>query len=487
MKIYLGRNYTNDAFLNLKDCGGIAFDTEIVNVEGLVSMLELYVGIPYKKMSKVDRQAEWLKCMRKVMVQGENVFTKSWEMNRLGVSNECLAWRDSLKMAGWNRDMKQPSKRFQIIAEVDREFDAPSTGDRILTLLDALKDNPFSEPTEIRVGEPSPEALEPIVVRLLDRLAQLGVEVTYTPDKVLAPKGSNLAKVQELFVSGGCDKSFSKNDDSFQIWNFPSATNACRYMALLPKEEFDMYVVGNGKLLDNTQRMLGQSTSGTTLDNVSPQIVQMFMLGMNLFEYPLNIRNLLDWLQLPIHPLESKLRYSLIDVIVDSGGFDNSKYHEAIDKYLGKIEDPKERERRKRDIEIFDIRPSKDVDMNQLRVFTNSLRSWAAQMSQFDKLELEKRDQLSTVAQLCTTFDQIIHDIDDEAIPYTRLEAAISTLYSGSECHMYLIEAGSRHTVYPYDIVEPADRTAWIDCYNYKAKNYPYEFLNDCPVLKNLY
>ncbi len=479
MKIYLGRNYTNDAFLNLKDCGGIAFDTEIVNVEGLVSMLELHIGLHPDVQDQIDRQAEWLKCLRPFMVNANQKLAEAYQKNRLGVSNELLSWRDHLKMAGWSREMKQPSNRFQIIALADAEFGLPSVGDRIQALMQCLNENPFSEPTEIIVGESTEKALQPLVSKLLEKLSQNGATVKFTPDEILAKKHTNLARVQQLLVGQPCNEELKADDNSFQIWNFDTAVDACRYVALLPKDEFDVYVVCQGKLLDNTQRMLNQPTSGTAIANDSPQIVQMFMLGMNLFEYPLNVRNLLDWLQLPMHPIDWKLRQDLVNAIVKSGGYDNEDYKKAIDEYFESIKEDKDKSEKVRiSLATFDVRPDAEVNIEKLRHFNNALWSWASQRSAFESLEEAKRAQFATVANLCLTLDQLIRDIAEPTIPYSRLEAAISTLYNGADSTIYKVEAGSRHMAFCSEILTPADAVIWTDCYNYEPEKYPYSFLN---------
>lgn len=478
MKIYFSPDYKSDTFINLKDTSSILYDCLVTGVEGLVSTIELYLGIHNDNPTPIERQAEWLKCMRSVMHSGNNSLSDSWSKNALGVSNECLIWRDRLRMAKWNNNMQQPADRFRIIAEADRIFNIPAIADRILELISAMDTNPLEPGSSIYVGVDSPQALEPLVADLLDKLAEYGTDIVYESDHIEAPADSNLAKVQRLLCSGQADDDLRTDDSSFRIWEFDTANDACRYIASIPNDDFDLYVLSDGKLLDNTQLMLGQPTSGTIIENSSPQIAQMFLLGMNLFEYPLNIHNLLAWLQSPLHPIKSELRHALVKVIVETTGYDNDAYHETIDKYLTSLSDDKEREKVQHALDTFDIRPSKMVNVSELRTFNNALNSWALQMSAISDIDESKRQQLLAVSLLCNTLSTLLEDLTETEIPYRRLEAAISTLYNGVKFRVYEAQAGARFTAECSKIVSPTDRIIWTDCYNYSPDSSPFDFLN---------
>ncbi|MCC8176287.1 MAG: PD-(D/E)XK nuclease family protein [Bacteroidales bacterium] len=480
MQIYYLPDYTSEAWLNLADRGGIAYDTTVVNTDGLASLLELRLGIHADTQPQPKRQAQWMKLMRQVMEREGNSLSKAWLKNALGVSNECLKWRDALRIALWNNEMPSPNDRLELISRIDKQFDMPSLGDRLISIAAALHSNPFESGTVIKVGVFNKESLQGAVVKLLHRLKELGVDVVYDKGEVLAAAGSNLAKAQELLIHDTATDDLQADDDSLLIWEFESSTDATRYIASIGADSADVYVTSNGgKLFDDTQRMMGQPTSGATIDNASPQIAQMFMLGMNLLEYPLNINNLLSWLQLPVHPIKSELRGQLVNAILDTNGFDNERYTTAIDEYLASLEDDKEIEKARKSLEQFDMRPQPDgVDMATLRKFNNALGSWAAQMTQIETMEDARRKQLGMVAELCDTLDTLITDIPEATIPYRRLEAAISTLFQGMRQQVYEPQCGSRHTVSYCEIIDTADRVMWTDCYNYAPAKYPYDFLN---------
>ena len=301
MDIYFGLNYTSNAFVDLKAHSGICFNQTVVDPEGLLNLLELHLGVHQEEISITDRQAAYYAAFCQTMAKGKNIFTDSWEKNGLGVSNECLKWRDALRANGWQAKMKQPSKRLEVLADVEKYFQAPSFGDRLEHILPLLlQQNPLPSNSRILVSVQDDNGLPPAIVQLLNTLQANGTEIVYELDSVLAPAGSNLSHVQKLIISNESEDALKEQDLSFQIWKFKTELDATRYIASQPKDAFNVYITADGKLLYNVQRMLQQPTSGSSISNAHPQVAQLFKLGLSLFEYPFNIRNLISWLLMPI-------------------------------------------------------------------------------------------------------------------------------------------------------------------------------------------
>lgn len=490
MEIYFGLHYTNNAFVDLKAHGGICLDHTVVGPEGLLSLLELHLGIHHEEISVTDRQAAYYAAFRKVMNQGKNILTDSWEKNGLGVSNECLKWRDALRANGWQARMKQPSKRLEVLAQVENFFQVPAFGDRLETILPLLQQqNPLPPQSRILVAVPHENGLPPAINLLLNTLKAGGTGVVYESDAVLAPAGSNLSQVQKLLISNEATDTLKEKDSSFQIWKFATELDAARFVATDPKDAFNVYVTADGKLLDNVQRMLQQPTSGSSITNAHPQIAQLFKLGLSLFEYPFNIRNLISWLLMPIHPIKSELRRSLVRVLLSTGGYKNEEYQEAINAYRQKIqaeaedEDQAEAAVKKLDhsLEIFIPTPKVEgVDRRTLLIFINSLNNWCGMMSNLEDMNPINRSQLGKVAGLCKSLASIVEEeADDATIPFRKLEGWTSALYSSTDFAIYGCQAGSRWTVAAADMAEATDKILWTDCYNSSSTVQTTDFLNE--------
>jgi len=482
MKIKFGINYSSNAYVDLKHHeGGVMLNAEVASIDTLVRTLEQYYGLHNGEMSETDRQAEYFTAMSKVMNKGKNILTKSWDINSLGVSNECLNWRDTLVAAGWKAGMSQPSERLKILAETEENFDCPTIADRLQTVLKLSESqNPLPKDTEIHVAAQSKEQLPPQIAQLFDNLEKQGTKVTYEAAEPTAPEGTDLNKVQQLILKGDDNGNTEiAGDGSFEIWHFDTELDALRYIATEKQDDYDLYINSNGKLLDNVQRMLGQPSSGSTMTNSAPQIVQLFRLGLNLFEYPLNIRNISSWLLLPVHPLSGKLRYPLANAILGSGGIKNEDYNKVISNYLKGIEDPKERKKEEQKIALFLPEPKEErTDKLTLITFIDALSTWSKQRSINEESPVRKT-QLNKVAALCTSLTTIIKADETDVIEFKKLESWTGTLSATSAFPLYDIQSGSRTVTGAKDIADNIGKCLWTDCYNYQPATLSIDFLNN--------
>ena len=76
---------------------------------------------------------------------------------------------------------------------------------------------------------------------------------------------------------------------------------------------------------------MGQPVVNSTATNSNPQLLQLFKLGLSLFARPLNVYNLLSYLQIPGNPLGG-VSYKLARVLSDEGGI-NETWKEVIKEY----------------------------------------------------------------------------------------------------------------------------------------------------------
>ena len=490
MEIHFGVNYTSNAFVNLKNHNGICLGHSVTGIEGLLDILELNLGISYEELSATDRQASYYGAFRKTMDEKDNVFSRSWEMNGLGVSNECLKWRDALRMSGWKAEMEQPSERLKVLAQVEKHFNIPGIGDRLERILPLIEhQNPLPTGSRIVVAAKDEKGLPPMINELLGKLQSAGTEIVYETDTIAAPEGSNLAQIQKMLISNEAEDCLKAEDDSFKIWNFNTELDAARYIASQPKDNYNVYVTEDSKLLDNVQRMLQQPTSGSSIKDSHPQITQLFKLGLSLFEYPFNIHNLVSWLQMPLHPIKSELRRSLAKVIISTGGYKNDEYEEAIGNYRNKLKEEANDaehaetaiEKLNNSLETFIPTPNESgVEKTALLKFTNSLNTWCGKMFNLEDISQANSAQLSMVAGLCKSLISIVEDEPDNVlIPFRKLSNWINALYSGTNFTQYESQAGSRWMVAANDMADSTDRILWTDCYNGSVSNSNTAFLNE--------
>lgn len=479
MNIHLSLHFSPNAYIDLPKRGGIMYDECIANIDELVKLLNLRLGVHTEEIDQASRQAAYHEAFSKVA--DKRALAKSWEQNSLGVSNECLKWRDALVACGWNAGMAQPSPRLQVLAEAEKHFNAPCTNDHLIALLPILKEkNPLPADSTIHLAASSLEALPPVVVELLDILKKKGTKLVFEEQKAIAPADSNLAKVQRLVLEAEAN-SINADDDSLEIWKFPTALDAFRYISSC-QDNATLYICNDTKALDNVQRMMGQATSGSRMTNSHPQIAQLFKLGITLFEHPFNIRNLVSWLMMPNHPIPYELRHALAKAVVSNGGIHNEDFENAISNYKDKIaeEQGKRQDKKIDDIIRTFIPISKEdtVDKNTFCNFLINLRDWCNKMTKLDEFSDIKLAQFAKVSGLCNALLSIVRTIAEDDIPYREIESMASSLYEATDFALYDAQVGSRWVTNAYDIVDSADTIVWADCYNYSPTKVPTEFLN---------
>ena len=99
---------------------------------------------------------------------------------------------------------------------------------------------------------------------------------------------------------------------------------------------YNVWINTSPKRLDNWLHMSGNPVCGCEMTSTNPQITQMFLLAIQLFQRPLNVNTLLQYLFLSECPLNKQLRRRLAKVIVNEGGFCNEKVQKCINTYIEK-------------------------------------------------------------------------------------------------------------------------------------------------------
>ena len=74
----------------------------------------------------------------------------------------------------------------------------------------------------------------------------------------------------------------------------------------------------------------GHPVAGSDQIDSNPSLIQLFRLISVLLIKPLNIHNLLSFLQVEINPVPAALRYQLMKVLKETGGMNNPRWEQTI-------------------------------------------------------------------------------------------------------------------------------------------------------------
>ena len=423
----------------------------------LLQRLLFYAGIPFLPVSNEERIAYYHACMQG-KVDASSPFYNSFKTDSAGMSRTILAWRDSLVEVGWNA----------------RSY----TGSSIK--LSMLRD---IEPENINIMVTcSKEEIKPHIAHILDKQQEFGVFVEYCTDKTRCASG-NLGKIQEAIINHSKEKIVLDNDDdTFRYISFTNEDDALRYVATESIDKSAVYFCSKPKRFDNTLRLLGKPTVGSSMASGSPQVVQLFMLGNGLFEYPLNIHRIIEWLNLPINPIDRGLRRVLCNALTESGGINNAEWTKAMSDYITSTEDEKEKKKFAKQADIFlPIPQSNIVDAESVKAFNGNLRKWATSLLAMEDFPYNNivREQIASIESYCSTLIKMLEQAPVE-FSFLDLQLWCKNIALPSTYAQYDAEVCSHTTIGSMgDLHDIAESIVWFPAEDAGVVAYPFENLND--------
>lgn len=262
----------------------------------------------------------------------DNILYNSYKLDSLAMARQMLNWHDELKLAGWDFEYPHPETRLGAVAGIARLFDMPCLGDRLKRMLQAVETSADGRFADMDVHLPYTCAwLSPLLRRLVDGVVARGARVhtiaTPATDTTLARLGAMLQPGAE----GGKVK--LGNDGSLRILKFDTRIHQDEYLANHPELKAQLWIAADTRALDSRLSAIGRPTMGSKVQTRS-RIVSLMPLLLSLFNSPLNIYNLVEWLSSPQHPLPGRLRYRLASAIAENGGYKHGRCDEIIEAYL---------------------------------------------------------------------------------------------------------------------------------------------------------
>lgn len=491
MKIIYSPFYSGSYFLNLQEkC--LALDVQVLETQGLLSQLALHAGIHQQIPSFPARLTSYHKALLEYDNSNkENIFHRSIKIDSMSVAKTLLRWRDNLAICGWNKQVTLPgSVRLNTLAEIDYYY--PDEGvaalmSKLTSRILLMKTGDVAVPHTFKnliIEIPCQLDLLPDYVKpLLKSLQGLGTII----DEKADDNNSSPATINEIHFS--------------QQWK------AEAWLSQLQPKAYDVWINTNNKRLDNWFHMSGSPVCGSEMTQTNPQITQMFLLAIQLFQRPLNVNTLLQYLFLPECPLDNRLCKELANTIVNEGGFCNNKVQECINSYIDKefkLENdtaPQEKTREQREEEYitylpFDLRKdesalplaeeSDSVNVKALSKFLCSISSYALNRSvkigavqPYDA----RIAQLRNVAEMTDALLSQIDTLVEGEMSFTTLSQWAQSLYEDGDFTLYHAQTGSRQLINsPSNMIDKAAKTIWCDFYGDIPNTLSTEFLSNLEV-----
>lgn len=474
MKLFYNPSFTGNAYVDFEKAP-VLFDAKIVNTAGLCRIIKLHAGICSEVKDYGTRFVDYYAAMKKFMAKNpENVMAASFEVDKLNTAKKCLEWRDTLAAAGWTVASPAPTERMKVLAGVEEFFHDKSAGEELLDIIAQIEGGCRLPELEIQTSFYY-EDFNPAEVRLLKGLIERGVSFSAKEEE---QENNNIARIHTV-LKGEEGVTLDPNDDSFEIWNFVEKDEAIKYLSLLDANDFDVWINGDNKEFDNWQKLEGKKLSGSEMSGI-PQTAELLTIGLTVFERPLNVYNIVEWLNTSINPLPKGLRKKLARTICESGGYYNDACRGTINDYLKIYPDSKKR------IEEFlpDINSpyfkETEIGVEAIKTFVQNLRSWCAQKIALNKDEDAAIDQLGYVINQTDTLLLLLDELGSDAIPYSDIELMASVIVNNVTMRQYSAQAGCKNIINSYsDFCDAAEKTIWCDFYqNGNAGKLTYSFLS---------
>ncbi|MBF0586950.1 PD-(D/E)XK nuclease family protein [Prosthecochloris sp. N3] len=322
-----------------------AFNTLVLGPSGLLSQLELYLGLSSPRPGKIARIIDYLQAL-KHCDDGERFFSRSLRVDEFGVAAALLTWRDELYLHGWSGEFRhQPAAgRLRDLADVERQLRgsgfSPGNGERLVTVLRSLEHLRVPV-TELRLLEPLER--HPLrwqqVIRCLN-----GTHVPLWAEPQ-APPGSQLCYLQQQLTGQGDGSDAPPADGSITVVTADTALQAAAYTAsrMHQADGGGLLLVHGGRagLLDHVLTSAGYPRQGAFELNPARPALQLLPLLVRLAWAPLDAEALLALLTLPrdINPLHPELSRQLAVVVARQPGIGGEEWRKVLERFAASHDD----------------------------------------------------------------------------------------------------------------------------------------------------
>ena len=483
MTIYYNPAYSATPYRNREN--GVEVGNIYCGNTQLLQRLLFYAGVPYMPTRNEERIACYLTSMQD-KVDESSPFYKSFQTDSAGMSRTILAWRDALVEVGWNaKTYTGDSIKLALIRDIEPDVMPKGEADYWYTLIQvasAYRILPENIKIEVTCAK---NEIKPHIAHILDKQQEVGVNIEYCTEKKSCAIG-NLGKIQETIIGKSNEKIvLDEKDCTFRYISFANEDDALRYVATEPIDESAVYFCSKPKRFDNTLRLLGKPTIGSSMAAGSPQVVQLFMLGNGLFEYPLNIHRIIEWLNLPINPIDRGLRRALCNALTESGGINNSEWNKAKSDYITSSEDEKEQKKLAQQTDIFLPIPESDIiDTASVKDFNDNLRKWVTKLLAMKNFPYDDivREQIASIESYCTSLIKMLDKAPKEFC-FLDLQLWCKNIAQPCTYGQYDPEVNSHTTISSLgDLHDIADNIIWFPAEDSGIVAYPFENFNDAEL-----
>ena len=448
MKIIYSPFYDQGTY-TAQTVGKARLGERILGTRGLLGELELRAGMTHRRTSDFERIVAYYEAIKSVLKDGSHPFyEESFSKDELGVSGELLRWRDALVMAGWTKDITgnaPEAYKFNDLARIEKYFSKPGESDRWQELRKA-KGELTGYDVEVRVPKKS---LEKVIADVLDAS---GAKVKYADD----------VKGEELKLAASID-----------VIEFRNRVEAYRWASGQNFSEGTLLINQDNKAFNDVLRAMGKPLAKSEYTDSNPLTMQLFKLGFGLFDKVVDVKTLVSYLNIPVHPLPYETRKALLAQLTDEGGYGRG-WDELLNKY-NVCSHPL----------VVAPNPPEKAATQAIQSFSDELKGWslryAGVLAQKEE-NLNLANQLMAIFEMCEALDTVLETAPD-AIEYETLRRWVDGIYCACSFPADAAQIGCADIIRDVKaIVEGPDNLVWLDCNATGHSKYPLFFLSTAEI-----
>ena len=443
---------------------------------GLMDFLQQRAGIHYNIKPDVEREADYLNAMNIFLAdekRSKNVFfKKAAEVDPLGVACKLLKWRDALIMAGWDMTCSDDRcKKLMALVEIEREFHSSGIADCWRQLCEEYE---------------SRDVLQGMVGKVRFDCTRSDI-----PEIIKRTLYAIFSRKEVTFESNCCQQDLDVS--KIKLLEFHDVNDAYEWIAQVEKLPEDTVIVNRDNIrLNHTLYTWNKPMVGASLMQSNPQLLQLFKLSMSMFSRPLNIYNVVSYLQLPMSPIPSGLRYKLAGILLKNGGFgekklrEDGKWRDDWDEAIATYEFMKNGEKASAQYRagklslLKTIRADYSNGLTKAEIvdYIDKITKWASGFNADDNLPEERMHQLAELKIMLKSLDTALKTQED-TMSYADIEKLIMQIYRPMNYQLQKAEAGSMNVINDVrSMAKPAKTLIWLDCQQEDTELDPYDFLS---------
>lgn len=446
---------------------------------GLLNTLENHLGFSgHRNDIEFLRIEQYRQLILRHLQDHPNTFyLNAFQADQFATAADLLSRRDELLAAGYSFSAQHATPdRLNVLVEIETYLNQDSTlqlspgfADRLETIIESI---PFAQLPfqELHYVEPL-QLLNPAYQRLFQVLHHHGLQlIGPTPPSIKG--GDDLQQLQTLLQGQQKDTFDAQGDGSLLFIKGKRDTDLAAFFAGLvrknPNLKPTMLLSGPAQVLDNAFIQEGLPSLGIRATSLSRPPLQLLKLATCFLWSPLDPYKILEFVSLPVQPLDNELAFRIAQQIAQSPGINSEGWKVMIARYFASLEErfskaPDDKEKIKMQYRFWFERQQFDANASALKseaiqIF-DFLSIWARESATEGK---SLYDPLLTLADKAQKIKELLEELPEQELSRLELERVVRTIYEPAPLLLNEKQLEALPVVTQSDaIYGPASKTLW--------------------------